>query len=167
MARLLAVAGLLVTIGAVAYTRWSTSATPTFQEVRPSLYRLNYDWNMMPPFPPVPVAIWLIESSTLLSPKSWVLVDAGTDDSTSQEAILLGVKSKLSSAGGSLKVIMRKLVTLLPVSKPVRYSVTNHENAEVNTAPVLCSDSRPQGPHWSTDKAVASLSGCQGCIPRR
>lgn len=113
MARLLAVAGFLVTIGAVAYTRWSTSVVsmPTFQEVRPSLYRLNYDWNMMPPFPPVPVAIWLIESSTLLSPKSWILVDAGTDDSTSQEAILLGVKSKLSSAGGSLKVIMRKLIT--------------------------------------------------------
>ena len=111
MVRSQSIASFLVIIGAIVYFRWSTQSAvslPTFQEVRPSLYRLNYDWNMMPPFPPVPVATWLIESSTLSSPKSWILVDAGTDDSSSQEAILQGVKSKLSSAGGRLKVVMRK-----------------------------------------------------------
>ena len=111
MVKFLSVASFVVIIGVIVCSRWftqSAASLPTFQEVRPSLYRLNYDWNMMPPFPPVPVATWLIESSTLLSPKSWILVDAGTDDSSSQETILQGVKSKLSSAGGRLKVIMRK-----------------------------------------------------------
>ena len=113
MAKLLPIASFVVIVAAVVYSRWyiqSAVPLPTFQEVRPSLYRLNYNWDMMPPFPPVPVAIWLIESSTLLSPKSWILVDAGTDDLSSQEAVLQGVKSKLSSAGGRLKAIMRRFI---------------------------------------------------------
>ena len=81
----------------------------TFEEIRPSLYRLNYRWNILPVIPYMPVASWLVESSTLLSPKSWILVDAGTDDKANQEAILEGVKSKVSSAGGSLKLILCKL----------------------------------------------------------
>lgn len=113
MVRLLSIVSFVIIVAAILYSRWFTQSAvslPTFQEIRPSLYRLNYDWDMMPPFPPVPVATWLIESSTLFSPKSWILVDAGTDDSSSQEAILQGVKSKLSSAGGRLKVIMRKFI---------------------------------------------------------
>ncbi len=47
-----------------------------------------------------------VESSTLMSPKSWILIDAGTDVAANQEAILQGIKSKLSSAGGSLKLIL-------------------------------------------------------------
>lgn len=78
----------------------------TFEEVRPSLYRLNYNWRILPVIPSMPVATWLVESSTLMSPKSWILIDAGTDVTANQEAILQGIKSKLSSAGGSLKLIL-------------------------------------------------------------
>ena len=111
MVKLSLVASLVAIVLGVSYSQWSKQSTPSlpvFEEVRPSLYRLNYDWHMMPLFPPVPVAIWLVEASTLASPKSWILIDAGTDDASSQEAILQGVKSKLSSAGGRLKVILRE-----------------------------------------------------------
>lgn len=99
-----------VAIGcAIFFAQWARqppALPPTFEEVRPSLYRLNYYWGMLPGFPPIPVATWLVESSTLLSPKSWALIDAGTDHTGNQEAILQGIKSKLATAGGSLKTIL-------------------------------------------------------------
>lgn len=149
MVKLLFVASVVVTVIAVGYSQWfklSAPALPVFEEVRPSLYRLNYDWHMMPLFPPVPVAIWLVESSTLSSPKSWILIDAGTDDSSSQEAILQGVKSKLSSAGGRLKAILREFSRIFTRVTTTIFSVQGRTPGYI-----LCSDSRPQGPHRSTD----------------
>ena len=100
----------LVAIGvAVFFAQWARqppAPLATFEEVRPSLYRLNYSWRIIPGIPSMPVATWLVESSTLMSPKSWILIDAGTDVAANQEAILQGIKSKLSSAGGSLKLIL-------------------------------------------------------------
>lgn len=89
-------------------SRQHVAPVPVFEEIRPSLYRLNYQWGMIPGAATVPVASWLIESSTLLSPKSWVLIDTGSPDEANTDAILDGIKSKLSSAGGTLKLIIRE-----------------------------------------------------------
>ncbi len=100
----------LVAIGVAVFFAQVAKQPPaspaTFEEVRCSLYRLNYHWRILPGILSMPVATWLVESSTLMSPKSWILIDAGTDVAANQEAILQGIKSKLSSAGGSLKLIL-------------------------------------------------------------
>ena len=81
---------------------------PIFKEIRPSVYKLNYWWSMIPGFPRMPVASWLIESSTLISPKSWTLIDTGTDVQANQQALVQGIKAKLASSGGTLKLILSK-----------------------------------------------------------
>ncbi len=113
MANTFQLASLVAIVGAIFFAQWARQPVvplAAFEEVRPSLYRLNYWWGMIPGVPPMPVATWLVESSTLVSPKSWTLIDAGTDDTANQEAILQGVKSKLATAGGSLKLILCKSV---------------------------------------------------------
>ena len=103
----------LVAIGVAVFFAQQANQPPaslaTFEEVRCSLYRLTYHWRILPGILSMPVATWLVESSTLMSPKSWIRIDAGTDVATNQEAILQGIKSKLSSAGGSLKLSLRIL----------------------------------------------------------
>ena len=110
----LAAIGVAVFFAQVA--RQPPAPLATFEEVRPSLYRLNYNWRILPVIPSMPVATWLVESSTLMSPKSWILIDAGTDVAANQEAILQGLKSKLSSAGGSLKLILCESPHFVPES---------------------------------------------------
>ena len=88
------------------FARQQVASVPVFEEIRPSLYRLNYQWGMIPGAPAMPVACWLIESSTIRSPKSWVLIDTGSPDKANTDAILDSLKAKLSSAGGTLKLII-------------------------------------------------------------
>ena len=90
------------------YARQPVVPLPSFEEIRPSLYRLNYQWAMIPGAAPVPVATWLIESSTLTSSKSWVLIDTGTPVQANTDAIVDGLKAKVSTTGGKLKLILRK-----------------------------------------------------------
>ena len=103
MAVSLSALSLIAIAGAVIfaqYARQPAAPLPEFEEVRPSLYRLTYPWTMVPGVPAMPVAVWLIESITLLSPRSWVLVDAGAPEAANTKAILDGLKAKLSTLGG-------------------------------------------------------------------
>lgn len=57
-----------------------------------TLYRLNFAWKL-PGLAPFPVAVWLVECS----PKSWILIDAGTSSAGNQQAILQGLNTTLST----------------------------------------------------------------------
>lgn len=91
-------------IGAVCFAQWQRH-TPTpqakFVELRPGLYRLNFSWELHVAAP-VPVAVWLIESS----PNSWILIDGGTTNSKNQRAILDGIQTTLSSAEDTLRLVL-------------------------------------------------------------
>lgn len=98
------VVSVLLIAGAVVFANWqrqTTTPVPIFVEVRPSLYRLVYQWNL-PIGAAVPVATWLVESS----PNAWILIDAGTDQPRNQQAVLQGIQSTLSSADDDLRLIL-------------------------------------------------------------
>lgn len=95
--------GLLI-FGAVLFAQWqrhTPSPQATFMELQPSLYRLNFNWELYI-VAPVPVAVWLVESS----PNSWVLIDGGTPNLKNQQAILQGLQTALSSAEDTLRLVL-------------------------------------------------------------
>lgn len=98
------IANVVLIAGAVIFANWQRQTTPqipVFVEVRPSLYRLVYQYHLAVGAP-APVAVWLIESS----PNAWILVDAGTDQPRNQQAILQGIQSTLSSADDDLRLVL-------------------------------------------------------------
>ncbi len=101
------VASVVLICGAVLFAQWQRH-TPApqamFVEVRPSLYRLNYNWELHV-VAPVPVAVWLVESS----PNSWILIDGGTPTAKNQQAILHGLQTTLSSAEDTLRLALGQM----------------------------------------------------------
>ena len=155
-------AGLVaaVVIGAAQLSNYG-QPEPTFQEIRPSVYKLNYWWSMIPGFPRMPIASWLIESSTLISPKSWTLIDTGTDVPANQQALVQGIKAKLASSGGTLKLILSKQPRRLYQTVPNRMSRSLHADLLLDG----CSNAWSWRSCWWLATCHGGLSTSSSCIP--
>lgn len=96
--------------GAVLFAQWQRQAPlppGTFIEIRPGLHRLNLVLNLHV-VAPANVAVWLVESS----PNSWILIDAGLPDPRSQQAVLQGLQTTLSSAEDTLRLVLGQILHL-------------------------------------------------------
>lgn len=104
------VASAFLIIGAVCFAQWqrhTPTPQPKFVELRPSLYRLNFNYELYVAAP-VPVAVWLVESN----PNSWILIDGGTTNAKNQRAILDGIQTTLSSAEDTLRLVLGQTINL-------------------------------------------------------
>ena len=93
---------------AIVFAFWAkqdTPALPAFEELRPSLYRLNYEFRS-PILLTMPVAAWLIK----IGQNSWILVDSGSDKSNNINALVTGLHEKLGPAQDALKLILSEQV---------------------------------------------------------
>ena len=112
--------GLLI-FGAVLFAQWqrhTPSPQATFMELQPSLYRLNFNWELYI-VAPVPVAVWLVESS----PNSWVLIDGGTPNLKNQQAILQGLQTTLSSAEDTLRLVLGQTAVCFGLTAVAKYTM--------------------------------------------
>lgn len=131
------VGSVLLIAGAVLFAQWQRQAPlppARFIEIRPGLHRLNLVLNLHV-VAPVNVAVWLVESS----PNSWILVDAGLPTPRSQQAILQGLQTTLSSAEDTLRLVLGQITHLVVTVKLLFWLLLHTIFVPVTSA---CSHSR-------------------------